>query len=523
MGQSKAGPDIAVILVHGTNDTATEASGDKWFQAGSTFRTAIERQLADRGVEATFFPHLWSGRNSASGREQASHELARKIRKLGKQHASVHVVGHSHGGNVANDAACLLDWSQKKTTAGLASVVTVGTPFFRTTVTRAERFGAWSFLMMLALSVAMTIVTLLATVQVSALRETAPVEEIQLPTRHVNGVEKVLTESEREEWRTRIRASRQRDLEQVDLYTRIVQISLAANAAFLFFVFPLARKGVKRIRRATRRRDGETRILSIWHPQDEAIAFLRNLETLNLEPFPRWSLLQGARTGAIVWGVRAAIAVPIIGFVLLAVALIQEQFFGVDRAYFHFLGIDRLLQPSMRGQGAWLIFGGIAAAPIVFTTIYILYRVLAAALLEFTLRGRLNRAMGNSLKGMAMGRDSDIRIGEVSTCSHNYATEAVVLDGDIASRMTAASAEATTRLLEQYRGALFSVEAANTNVLGSMAEDAMTWKSLVHTIYFDQPETAALIAAHIFRECVEARPRAGGWRSPQYNPPSPSS
>src|SRR5262245_54267398 len=116
---------IAIVTVHGTGDTADSADGEKWFQKGSEFVTGLQGQLAANGVESEVHPHLWSGANSASEREKGARSLAKLIRQLAKTYRGVHVIGHSHGGNVANDAACMLNWSLKKKKPKLASVTTV--------------------------------------------------------------------------------------------------------------------------------------------------------------------------------------------------------------------------------------------------------------------------------------------------------------------------------------------------------------------------------------------------------------
>jgi hypothetical protein len=55
-------------------------------------------------------------------------------------------------------------------------------------------------------------------------------------------------------------------------------------------------------------------------------------------------------------------------------------------------------------------------------------------------------------------------------------------------------------LLEKYRSRLFSVGADNADAMREIAVDSMTWDSLVHTTYFDQPEITAMLADHIAAE-----------------------
>ncbi len=136
--------------MHGTGDTAPEpdgpVDGDHWFLTNSKFVKSLRERLAGHGLEADIVPHLWTAQTARPRVSRARAALAKRIRKLSKDHpGGVHVIGHSHGGNVANDAASMLDWSHKQRKPKVASLVTVGTPFFRSRVTPGDWFGAWMF------------------------------------------------------------------------------------------------------------------------------------------------------------------------------------------------------------------------------------------------------------------------------------------------------------------------------------------------------------------------------------------
>ncbi len=88
--------------------------GSKWFQNGSDVRRQADGKPRPARHGRGDHPHLWSGANSANEREKGARSLAKRIRQLSKQGREVHVVGHSHGGNVANDAACMIGWSLKQ-------------------------------------------------------------------------------------------------------------------------------------------------------------------------------------------------------------------------------------------------------------------------------------------------------------------------------------------------------------------------------------------------------------------------
>ncbi len=484
-----ASEKIAVVTVHGTGDTAEGLDGEKWFQRGSTFSSQLQASLRARGVDSEIVPHLWTGANSASAREKGSIALAKRARKLAKSHAGVHVIGHSHGGNVANDAACMLNWHTGKKRPRLASVTTVGTPFFRTIVKRSEKLGAWAFLLMVIVSLCVFTFSIFyfRGEDGAATAETAAIEQMETAGGQIEElVENPGTVPE---------AVSQGGGELEELVIGLVGVGLMSGLAILFII-PLAFRGIARIRRAGRKKRDAPSLFTIWHPNDEAIAFLQRVEALPVEVFPKWSLLKGSRTGAILWGVRAAIWTPIVG---LLIAIGAEFGTNDDGEY-----LTPLIE-DISDMGATIAAIGLVAAPLIFGAVYVIYRAIVAVMLEFAMRGYLNSVVGNALKGLAMGRDGDNRIGEVSERSHYYGCEEQVLDGDLAERMRVASHEATRLLFEKYRASLFSVGVTEDNAVAELAEDAMTWDSLIHTTYFDQPEVAEMIAEKISSEVKNKR------------------
>ena len=462
------GARAAIITVHGTGDSEPGPEGEKWWQRGSEFSGWLIEELASRGVAADIHPLIWTGANSATAREEASRDLEKLTRQLAKDYDNVHVIGHSHGGNVANEAAVLLNWrggraGHKSARARLRSISTVGTPFFQSGVSNAERFGAYGFGLMALVSAAL-IVFLFAS------------------------PETFLGFTTGDEWFVDVASIQARDQALGGILRGMGIAGLVAS----LFLAPIAWRGLMRIRRAGRRR-AKAGLFSIWHQEDEAIAFLQRIEDLPVEPFARGSLWRGSRTGGILWGVRAVFALPLLGLITLVADWGLKRFIDSQPVEFPPYGFGPAPLEAVAQQ---MILFGIAGAPLVFGGIYLLYRAFAFLALELLGRRPLNGMVGGALKGIAFGKDGDHNPGNVSSRSHRFGTEALVLEGDLAATMTVNASDAARRLFDKYRSGAFGVDTDQGDIAREIAEDAMTWDALIHTTYFDHREIAAAIANH---------------------------
>ena len=145
-----AKPDIerrdVVVVVHGTFANPPRdgrSSPLHWWQDGGSFTKALDTALARHGSPArcnhpfslralnrfnrrpSWFG--WSGDNSEVGRRQGAFELAAYLRALQEDEeiGTIHIVAHSHGGNVVRRAMRYLNTPHGK----LGAFVCVGTPF----------------------------------------------------------------------------------------------------------------------------------------------------------------------------------------------------------------------------------------------------------------------------------------------------------------------------------------------------------------------------------------------------------
>ena len=172
------------------------------------------------------------------------------------------------------------------------------------------------------------------------------------------------------------------------------------------------------------------------------------------------------------------------------------------RTAFHFDGVALFGDMKTVEFGIFLFVATILGAPLFFGAAYALTRLLRGLAFEMVGRGWLNTSIAGIVRGMAFGRDGDERIGKVATQSHAYGVRPYMIDGDLAARMKTGAATAAATLIEKYRWSLFTVGPDTNNSVTQIAKDAMTWDSLIHTTYFDQPEVADMIGDYI-AECVE--------------------
>lgn len=454
---------VAIVTVHGTGDTAAGPAGEKWFQQGSVFSRRLLQHLSGHGVNAEIIPHLWSGANSAWDRERSANKLAAFIRRLYNRYDSIHVVGHSHGGNVANDAAVLLKWGLRRTAQNekFDSLTTVGTPFFNVRTGAVQVFAGLLFqILAWGSAIAFPITAL-----------------VWLGYELANGG---------------------------SIAAPLIYIAVVAPCVWL--MLRMSTQGVRRILRPRPGGRTKTSVFSIWHDNDEAIAFLQRVEELKLEPFPRGSLFRGSRASAISLGVFlvivAAVCVPVL-FVfgidplnLAQLAQSPEQIAGLEpgpeQDVYYFIGVV-----------VGIVLLGLWIAPPLFTLIYLAFRYLFGGAAEIGARGSMNRYVVGVMRGVAMGRDGDQILCNVGPRSHTHQSEDLVLSGECAARMQEAANGAAGRLIDKYRWALFSVGGDSSASLTSLTNDAMTWDSLIHTTYFDQPEVSGAIADHIARVVKE--------------------
>ncbi|WP_370172549.1 MULTISPECIES: esterase/lipase family protein [Hyphomonas] len=130
--------DVVIVSVHGTGDSEPDKDSPKWWEENSKFASAVISRLSDRGICARFMPVQWGGANSHTERLEGTKIFADQIHTHCKN-SDVHVVAHSHGGNVVLDAFSQLNGIEDN----IKSVLLVGTPHLRRVSSPME----WVFLL----------------------------------------------------------------------------------------------------------------------------------------------------------------------------------------------------------------------------------------------------------------------------------------------------------------------------------------------------------------------------------------
>ena len=101
-----------VIVVHGTFSGKVPDGEPGWYAPGQTFSRDLDRELEAACSPARCWRHLspaddyfhWDGANEWLSRLKATARLRDELRRLHGLGWTVHLVGHSHGGNIVVDA-----------------------------------------------------------------------------------------------------------------------------------------------------------------------------------------------------------------------------------------------------------------------------------------------------------------------------------------------------------------------------------------------------------------------------------
>lgn len=448
-----------ILTIHGTNDGKPGQRGDtKWWENSSGFTRDLAQLLAARGLTADVEPFLWGGANSAFTREKGSVALRRRISKAARTYDEIHLIGHSHGGNVALDAARRAAWGRvprwrflRGRPAGITSITTVGTPFLRPLARNSDYLYALAFVVLM----------LVATLGFAGLAAAGFWAVVQ----------------------------------QADVNQNVALIAAGMGFALFMSSALLLARGIGRflwIRRLMQRGARRANLLSIWHPKDEAIGVLKRAGAFSPELVPRWALWSSGHRAGTKLGSALFVLFGILIFPLASVLLVagpQEIPFTGQKVQ-----ILNLTGDSSLNTALFIIFC-LTAVCMLALGLYVLARLSFGAL-ELLARSGLNARAVSVLRDFAFGSDTGQKLGEVSEIPHFFEGEVWTTPEDLAKKMEDETLSALTQFLARQRASLFSVT-MGADWMREVGEDAATWDSLIHTTYFDHPEITGRISDHI--------------------------
>lgn len=134
-----------VIVVHGTFSGKQDGGRPGWYAPGQSFCRDLDRELGSRGAGATCWDHLidkaeyfhWDGKNDWLSRTKAAAELRNMLKRLHSEGWVVHLVGHSHGGNIIIDA--VTDEEGRVESWFTGRIALLGTPIYSDSSDYTER------------------------------------------------------------------------------------------------------------------------------------------------------------------------------------------------------------------------------------------------------------------------------------------------------------------------------------------------------------------------------------------------
>lgn len=432
---------VLVITVHGTWAGDRNLESPKWWEDQSQFLNWLRDDLDH--TSCTIEEFIWSGANSDKGRTKAAKDLARLLSEPRlSDFDEVHIIAHSHGGNVVEMAIKRLNaFSWKGVfSPGIflkppLSVVTVGAPYFRSRVPRFRRVGQ--------------IGSLFAVPGFVILGFGAYSTVVNPP--FGPGAPSTGT-----------------------IIAGMVFVSLAAILCFATALLYL-RDAFGTVYFRTRRQFSTPRWLAVVHPSDEAVSALRTADLEFLKVFEPRALRRNILSGVFNLGILLFVIAMIGGIILWSYGALAE---GMTSDTLMLL----FLPAALAG----------ASLPVIWLMIYLLLLPTSSLLAYLG-----NVIVNGRIQGFAMGQDHCSRLDLVSKTPHSLESDLVVLSGDWHDRMLIAAQAALVSVLGSNHAQFFRTDLSS--MLGdifSRTDPEDVFDGLIHTSYFRHRELASLVAKH---------------------------
>ena len=451
-----AGGPVKLITVHGTGAGDTSPTGDKWWQLGSAFLDEFGKRIDLDPANVEVVPFQWKdGPNSEEMRRQASRHLFAEVRKLEKSGTPYHLIGHSHGGSVIYNM--LLHSVKKKTRLEhLQQWCTVGTPFLdytknRFMFQRLRGFGLTVFSSGLV-SLLLGIVLLGTFVVLYLTGET-----------------------------------------NLDGLANVAMMLTVLGAVTLFALRINERRGNSWFldsQKQTAHDWYSGNWLGLWHREDEAISALFNVQKVSGNIIPS-TFLQ-----PFVAIVQIVIVMAFGILFLLEVYGVFEDFGMLDTTFDLALG-----SAELDGVGSLKAIGGLLLALVVVVSVITFVLKILAWAVGAALAPMINKVIWVSVRERAWGDDllkEDVR--SIAAHPPEFGRRFSPLPERIATPLKAHSDGHAISTLNKVRLILgMASDGPKAPDLKTELNEALKWKELIHTSYFDVPEFIDLLALGMAR------------------------
>jgi len=445
------------LTVHGTFDGVSNPNDPRWWEPNSTFWKTILASTPGAEISGMVKPFVWSGMNSAFEREVAARALVKELMALRKTCDNIHLIGHSHGGNVIEDALERLGWDgakkqlalRKDDTSKIRSVTTLGTPFLLRHEPMLRKLLIFLMLMLLIITIPTALYSSFSLMMVLPLDTTDS----------NNGLR----------------------------FTYLISFTLV----IVIFMLPVIMLALRNRHALRFRRKGRVPAnwLSIFHPQDEAIFLLSSASGTKYEFY---------QPGVISANIRRKLDTAVI-----FVAALAMLFFVLG------VGIAILLPQST--HVSWLPLDPFSLSSIPVNVLllsgsFLVVLRLIARFLDALLRNWANTRIRTMLRDISFGEDHYVRLSAISPVPFVYDCTGFALSGPAEQCMLEdAKASFIAFVNNNYQG--MSWQTANRDAIGDMLMGLTTVKT-IHSAYFRHPDVVAMVADHLRRSEPEPQPAA---------------
>ncbi|MBI1391766.1 MAG: hypothetical protein GC152_03390 [Alphaproteobacteria bacterium] len=500
----------AIVTVHGTGEgraARVEPAVTPWWRDDSEFC----RELKDAiGGDADIVPFVWSGRNSETDRVFAARDLVRLMSGETSPLAgydAIHFVSHSHGGNVVLKALRVA-LSRSELASRIGSWTTVATPFFRDRLSRTplQRYGLYGLagLSLFIAALVMAYTVLLFGGMAAMIAMMGPDEFHAAMCGDASSPGMVAAEF----CATAFHSGR------VAAGDLLIYVAAAAPAGVVSYVLSriLLARSVK-VQMFGRRRAAinasrtflASRFANVYHPADEAILFLQQVDRFSAEMVPRARVAAMVRTGMLgtLLGVLVAAAILLAALwasidfdaLMSADSIVAMETLRMARPEaFHLRHFVNALLGNLTALAVAVPFIGVAVYGLYFISVRLVVEPLIHRLLNDVVRSSIrNAAYGNDLVGLrVLATGPHIPDDRLPRAAPLPAMLQAALEAHVTAHAQETLATVRARLVA-------GVEGGAGGDMASAVMEELSWNELAHTAYFNAPAVREHVIAEVLR------------------------